>query len=74
MIDDSDGDGLADLWETEGIDVDNDGQVDLRLDQPPYNADPEHKDMFVETDWMECGLAPSTCSPSDQLSHKPAPG
>ena len=74
VIDDSDGDGLADLWETEGIDVDNDGQIDLRLDQPPYNADPDHKDMFVETDWMECGLAPSTCAPSDQLSHKPAPG
>lgn len=49
---DSDGDGLADTWEENGIDGDGDGDVDLALDQPPYNADPQHKDVFVEVDYM----------------------
>ena len=74
IAEDSDGDGLSDLWETEGIDVDHDGAVDLRLDLPPYSADPAHKDLYVETDWMECGLAPSTCSPGHRASHGPTAG
>ena len=47
---DSDGDGLPDSWEQNGIDVDNDGTVDLDL--PMMGADWEHKDIFVEIDYM----------------------
>jgi hypothetical protein len=62
---DSDGDGMLDSWETDGIpyddadgvshryviDCDGDGQSD---------ADPKHKDVFVEIDSMEgAGLAPT---------------
>lgn len=47
---DSDGDGLFDNWETEGIDSDGDGTLDLDL--PAMGSDPEHKDLFIEVDWM----------------------
>jgi hypothetical protein len=50
-ITDTDGDGLSDRWETEGIDYDNDGQPEVDL--PAMGADPQHKDMFLEVDWME---------------------
>lgn len=45
---DSDGDGYPDAWETDGIDVDNDGVVDLELP----DADALHKDIYVEIDFM----------------------
>lgn len=48
---DRDGDGLLDLWETAGIDTDGDGVVDFPLHEPPYNADPNHKDLYLEFDW-----------------------
>lgn len=48
---DRDGDGLLDIWETNGIDADADGVVDLAIHQPPYNADPNHKDLYLEFDW-----------------------
>lgn len=54
---DTDGDALPDEWETEGIDYDNDGTAELDL--PAMGADPQHKDIFLETDWMF--LAP-TCN------------
>lgn len=54
---DRDGDGLLDEWETSGIDVDFDGQVDFDL--PALGADPDHRDMFVEIDAMP-GHAPSS--------------
>lgn len=47
---DSDEDGLPDEWETEGLDVDDDGTVDVDL--PAMGADPERKDVFLEIDWM----------------------
>lgn len=47
---DSDGDGLLDTWETNGIDIDSDGTIDLNLAQ--LGADPNHKDLFVEIDYM----------------------
>ena len=49
---DTDGDAIADAWETLGIDFDEDGTIDLQL-----NSDPRHKDIFVEIDAME-GRAP----------------
>ncbi|MEW5803915.1 MAG: chitobiase/beta-hexosaminidase C-terminal domain-containing protein, partial [bacterium] len=47
---DSDGDGLLDEWEINGLDVNNDGIIDLDL--PAMGADFLHKDIFVEIDYM----------------------
>jgi uncharacterized repeat protein (TIGR01451 family) len=47
---DSDGDALLDVWELNGMDTDNDGLIDLDL--PAFGANPQHKDLFVELDWM----------------------
>ena len=46
---DSDGDGLYDVWEENGIDTDGDGQPDIDL--PAFGARADHKDLFVEMDW-----------------------
>ncbi len=48
---DTDGDGLPDEWELNGIDYNGDGVADLDL--PAMGADPHRKDIFVEVDWME---------------------
>ena len=48
---DTDGDGLLDCWEINGLDVNHDGIIDLNL--PAMGADPERKDIFVEIDYME---------------------
>ena len=45
---DDDGDGLYDRWEIDGVDGDGDGDVDLELP----GADPDHKDLYVEVDYM----------------------
>lgn len=66
-VKDSDGDGLPDCWETTGIDFDGDGNTDVTLCVPgdtnsdgvPACADPNHKDLFVEINWM--------------VNHKPDP-
>lgn len=58
---DTDGDGLLDCWELNGIDVDNDGNIDLELYDVNANgvieanerADPNHKDIYIEIDFME---------------------
>jgi hypothetical protein len=47
---DSDGDGLFDPWETDGIPAN--GSVPA-LDLPALGADPQHKDVFVELDHLE---------------------
>jgi hypothetical protein len=49
---DSDGDGILDMWESEGggIDVNADGIIDLDL--YAKGARPDHKDIFVEVDYM----------------------
>ena len=57
---DTDGDGLLDCWENDGIDFDGDGTIDLKLYdingdgviQPGEKADPMHKDVYIEIDWM----------------------
>ena len=52
---DADGDGLLDGWEVNGFDSDGDGTIDEDL--PGYGANPLHKDLFLEFDWMN-GQAP----------------
>ncbi|MEE6273328.1 zinc-dependent metalloprotease family protein [Georgenia sp. MJ206] len=47
---DADGDGLLDEWERDGLDVDGDGVPEVDL--PAMGASPDHKDLFVEVDWM----------------------
>ena len=47
---DTDGDALPDSWETDGVDVDDNGSIDLDL--PGMGADPLHKDLFLEIDYM----------------------
>jgi len=50
---DNDGDGIPNTWETNGIDINCDGVIDLPIHQPPFNANPNHKDIFVEIDYFE---------------------
>lgn len=47
---DTDGDALPDRWEIRGYDRTGDGTV--AVDLPAMGADPYHKDIFVEIDWM----------------------
>jgi uncharacterized repeat protein (TIGR01451 family) len=50
---DHDGDGLCDTWEMQGgIDVDGDGIIDI----PLPGANWQHKDMYVQVDWMDCSV------------------
>lgn len=51
---DTDGDGLLDNWETDGLTV-NVGGTPVFVDLPSMGADPQHKDIFVEIDYMEDG-------------------
>jgi hypothetical protein len=60
---DTDGDGIPDNWEINGIDVDDDGVIDLDL--PMLGADWEHKDIFVEVDWG--GYGGSNTHPGNAL-------
>jgi hypothetical protein len=45
---DTDGDGLFDVWETDGVDMGDDGFLDLA----DMGADPLRKDIFLELDWL----------------------
>jgi hypothetical protein len=47
---DTDLDGLPNTWETNGVDTDADGRIDLDL--PRFGANPNHRDVFVEIDSM----------------------
>ena len=48
---DLDGDGTSNIQETKGIDSNNDGKVDLNL--TALGANPLHKDIFLEIDYMK---------------------
>jgi hypothetical protein len=66
---DSDSDGLWDDWEQYGIDTDGNGTIDLDL--PALGADPMHKDIFLEIDYMDCSVAGGDCAAGDTHSHRP---
>lgn len=53
---DSDGDNLADVWETDGYDPDKDGV--LEVDLKSLGADPYRRDLFLELDIMDPLLNP----------------
>lgn len=50
-VNDNDGDSLPDLWEENGVDINNDGIIDLDLKK--LGASPDHKDLFLEIDYMK---------------------
>lgn len=62
---DSDGDGLLDRWELFGYDHDNDCQIDVDL--PAMGADPLHKDIFIEVDYMMGRVCTDPICPSFSL-------
>lgn len=78
---DSDGDSLPDLWEVAGIDFDLDGNIDFDLTNAgtdyrgqTITADPNRKDIFVEIDYFDCGVAGGDCDAGDTSSHRPRDG
>ncbi len=85
VIQDTDGDGLWDDWETSGIDSDGDGVIDLDLPNllavdlngdgdtldPGERVSPNHKDIFIEIDWMDCAVAGGDCAAGDTHNHRP---
>src|SRR5918994_723565 len=48
---DWDGDGIPNVWETRGIDINNDSVIDYGLSS--FNVSPLHKDLFLEIDYMK---------------------
>ena len=74
---DTDGDGLPDCWEINGIDINGDGVIDLDL--PAMGAHFDRKDIFVEIDAM-AGRAPTMADLQpvidafDQAPVPPPPG
>lgn len=59
---DIDGDGLPNVWESQNYGIDVDGDGDYELDLYALGARPDHKDVFVEVDYM-MGRAPLTQTP-----------
>lgn len=55
---DTDGDAIADAWETQGMGIDADEDGYFELDLWAKGARPDRKDIFVEIDTM-AGFAPS---------------
>jgi hypothetical protein len=69
---DSDGDGLLDEWETNGVTIDPDGDGPLPpqfIDLPAMGADPQKPDIFLQIDWMDCAQAGGDCAALDTHSH-----
>jgi probable HAF family extracellular repeat protein len=64
---DTDGDGLCDEWELNGVTLD--GQF---IDLPAMGANPNHKDVFVQTDYMETSV-PSCDANGCVLGHSHQP-
>ena len=76
-MDDTDGDGIFDIWEENGIDVDGDGTPELDWDEigtdfagNPISLDPERKDILVEIDYMDCTVEDGDCEGSVHV-HRP---
>jgi len=84
---DTDQDGLFDDWERFGIDANNDGDTGDPGEQELSNgidqngdgdttdagerADPRHKDVYIEMDWLACATAGGDCAAGDTHTHRP---
>jgi hypothetical protein len=64
---DRDGDGLWDDWEKHGIDTNGDDISDLTLE----GANPNHKDIYLEIDYMDCTKEGGDCKEGDNHTHRP---
>jgi hypothetical protein len=68
---DSDGDGLNDAWEIAGgIDIDNDGVIDVRHDVLLPGADPNKPDVYLKYDYMVASTTNAFGDPPH--SHQPS--
>ncbi len=71
---DADGDGLCDDWEKYGLTVYDSNGNPIFVDLPSMGADPNHKDIFVQADYMDSS---SLCLPIIGCllghTHKPKP-
>ncbi len=56
---DSDGDGLCDDWETNGVWVRTSSTSEKFIDLPSMGADPRHKDLFIQADYMATTYVPT---------------
>lgn len=54
---DSDGDALYDAWETQGVDLNNDGTPEVPLADLP-GADPQKKNIYIYYDWVGANNEP----------------
>jgi|SRR5579871_1641744 len=68
---DSDQDGLLDHWETSGIDMDQNGSIDLNI--ALMGAKPNARDLFLQIDWLGDGTSSSRFQPLPGVI-SPAPG
>ena len=82
---DTDSDGLWDDWERFGIDSNADGVIDLDLPNtlpvdlnndgdttdPGERISPNHRDILVEIDSMDCAQAGGDCAAGDTHDHTP---
>ena len=64
---DADADGIPDVWELEGIDVDGDGTIELDL--PALGADPCRPTIVTEIDYMDGSIS----WPTEGWTHEPSP-
>ena len=53
---DSDGDGMTNTEEIDGVDGDGNGTPDFNPGAAPFNARWNHRDILVETDYMDCAV------------------
>ena len=60
---DSDGDGLPDVWEEEGVML-SDGRF---LNLPAWGADPHKKDIFLQLNWMPSEWEHHGCATGDRF-------
>jgi len=67
VVQDTDEDGLWDDWELHGIDTNGNGIVDFTLPGANY----EHKDIYIEIDYMDCAEIGGDCAAGDTHSHQP---
>jgi uncharacterized repeat protein (TIGR01451 family) len=85
---DTDGDGLLDSWETSGyVDMNDNGVLDagdfdFSTLPPADRPDVNHKDLYIEVDWMEvdadgdgifCDSLGNGCDPSQPGDHSHGP-
>jgi uncharacterized protein (TIGR03437 family) len=67
---DSDGDGLCDDWETNGVTVRTSDGNDHFVNLPAMGANALHKDIFIQADWM---YTTDTTRPYGAHYHTPKP-